>query len=74
MKELLENIYLDVKKNTWFVVWLSFRVPDNETFVIRELFKCISALTSPAKQPTLKSCILSQKTKIKKKSDVFITN
>jgi hypothetical protein len=62
VKELLEGIYSDVKKGTRFVVWLGFRVPDDETLVIRES----PIATTPVKQTPTGPRSMSRKKEIKK--------
>jgi hypothetical protein len=74
VKELLEGIYSDVKKGTRFVVWLGFRVSDEETLVIRELPVPTSASTTPAEQAPPKTRLTTTKTKIKKEPGLLSNN
>jgi hypothetical protein len=74
VKELLEGIYSDVKKGSRFVVWLGFRVSDEETLVIREPSVPTSVSTTPAKRAPPKHRPIPEKTKIKKESGVSDSN
>jgi hypothetical protein len=66
IKEMLEGIYSDVKKGTRHVVWLGFRVSDDETLAIREASIPTSNPGTPATQDPPKTRHVSRKTKIKK--------
>jgi hypothetical protein len=66
VKELLDGIYSDVKKDTRFVVWLGFRVSHEETLVSRESSIPTSASTTLAEQAPPKVRLMTKKTKIKK--------
>jgi hypothetical protein len=66
VKELLEGIYSDVKKGTRFVVWIGFRVSDEDTLTIRESSVPTSTSASPVKKAPPKPRPVTQKTKIKK--------
>jgi hypothetical protein len=54
VKELLEGIYSDVKKGTRYVVWLGFRMSEEETLPLRELSAPIIGSTSPIKSTPAK--------------------
>jgi hypothetical protein len=69
-KELLEGIYSDVKKGTRFVVWLSFRVVDDETLVVRESLISISTPATPVIRKLPESRASSCKTKVKEESGI----
>jgi hypothetical protein len=71
VKELLEGIYSDVKKGTRFIVWLSFRVPDDETLVVRELLISTSTPATPVTRDLSELRSTSRKTKIKEEPGVF---
>ena len=71
VKELLEGIYSDVKKGTRFVVWLGFRVPDDETLVVRELPISTSTPATPVTRDLLELRSTSRKIKIKEESGIF---
>jgi hypothetical protein len=49
VKELLKDIYSDVKKGIRYVVWLSFRISEEETLSLRELSAFIIGFISPIK-------------------------
>ena len=66
IKEMLEGIYSDVKKGTRHVVWLGFRIPDDEILAIREASISRSNPGTPIKQEAPESRPVSRKTKIKK--------
>src|SRR2546423_14592725 len=66
VKELLEGIYSDVKKGTRFVVWIGFRVSDEDIFTIRESSVPTSTSASPVKEAPPKARPVTRKTKIKK--------
>ena len=74
VKELSEGIYSDVKKGTRFMIWLSFRVSDEETLIIRESSVPISASTTPAEQVLPKARPVTKKTKIKKEPGLLNNN
>jgi hypothetical protein len=74
VKELLKDIYSDVKKSSRFIVWLSFRVSDKETLIIREPLIPINVSTTPAKRAPPKHRPIPKKIKIKKKSSVSNSN
>lgn len=74
VKELLEGIYSDVKKGTRYVIWLGFRVSDEETLVIRESSVPTSVSTTPAKQVLPKARPATKKTKIKKEPGLLDNN
>lgn len=74
VKELLEGIYSDVKKGTRFVIWLGFRVYDEETLVIRESPVPTSASTTPAEQAPTKTRLMTKKTKIKREPGLLNNN
>jgi hypothetical protein len=74
VKELLEGIYSDVKKGTRYVIWLGFRVSDEETLVIRESSVPISASTTPAKRAPSKARPATKKTQIKKEPGLLNNN
>jgi hypothetical protein len=73
VKELLEGIYSDVKKGTRFVVWLGFRVSDEETLVIRELSVPTSVSATPVKKASSKARP-AKKTNIKKEPGLLNNN
>ena len=64
MKDMLEGIYSDVKKGTRYIIWLSFRMPDDEVPAIRDASDSRPSL--PATQDPLKARKASRKTNIKK--------
>jgi hypothetical protein len=68
IKDILEGIYSDVKKGTRHVVWLGFRVSDDETLAIRDTSIPLSDLSTPIEQNPPKVRKASRKTKIKKES------
>ena len=74
VKELLEGIYSDVKKGTRYVIWLGFRVSDEETLVIRESPVPTSASTTPAEPAPPKTRLMTKKTKIKKEPGLLNNN
>jgi hypothetical protein len=70
VKELLEGIYSDVKKGTRFVVWLGFRMPDDETLNVREESISTSVPSTPLQQATAKPSSKSQEVTIKREPGV----
>jgi hypothetical protein len=74
VKELLEGIYSDVKKGTRFVVWLGFRVSDEETLAIQESSVPTSTSATPVMQAPPKTRPVAQKTKIKKEPSLSNNN
>ena len=64
IKDMLEGIYSDVKKGTRYVVWLGFRMSDDEVPAIRDT--SVSRPSTPATQDPPKARKASRKTNIKK--------
>jgi hypothetical protein len=71
VKELLEGIFSDVKKGTRFVVWLGFRVPDDEAL---ELPTATSTPATPVVRdlPAARSTL--RKTKVKEEPGISRSN
>ena len=64
IKDMLEGIYSDVKKGTRYVVWLGFRMSDDEVPAIRDT--SVSRPSILVIQDSPKAYKASQKTNIKK--------
>ena len=64
MKDMLEGIYSDVKKGTRYVVWLGFRISDDEILAIQDA--SVSRPSTPITLGLPKARKASRKTNIKK--------
>src|SRR5437764_15361104 len=64
IKDMLEGIYSDVKKGTRHVVWLGFRVSDDDILDIRDA--SVSRPSTPITSGPPKARKASRKTNIKK--------
>ena len=65
IKDILENIYSDMKKGTRYIIQLSFRIPDDEVSAIRDTSD--SKPSIPVTQDLLKARKVLRKINIKKK-------
>ena len=62
MKDMLEGIYSDVKKGTRYVVWLGFRISDDEILAIQDA--SVSRPSTPATSDPPKARKASRKKNI----------